>query len=77
MRVYACMCDRQLDEIVGAGSVQRFLGLFADGARVHAVRQVLLQAELVLGRFPVNWIIEVHRGGIPVHVVLVHEVGAH
>lgn len=64
----------RLDEIVCGGFVQRFLGLFADGARVHAARQVLLQTELVLGGFPVDWIIEVHRRGVPVHVVLIDEV---
>lgn len=36
--LFCARVSRQLDEIVGGGSVQRFLGLFADGARVHAAR---------------------------------------
>lgn len=46
--------------------------LIINGAREDSSGQILFQAELIFGSFPVHWIVEVHRCQVSVHIVTVH-----
>lgn len=69
------MCHRQCLSQTDDSVARQRSYLVVDGARIHSGRHVLLQAELVLGRFAVHRIVKVHRRQITMDVMAVQTEG--